>query len=231
MVIKAIIQARMGSSRFPGKVLAPFRGEPILKHVMNRAIQAVGVNNVVVAISDQPADTPIRLYVNHLMIPCFCGSLDNVYFRFWEALKRYPCKWFFRICADSPLLNVETMKQMQEMLLTTRVDGEVVDPPVDIFTNVHPRTFPQGKSVELIRTNAFLGLNGEKLSESQREHPTKFFYDHPQKFRILNIRAEENRSHERLVVDTVEDLQRLENLEDHENRQPSQWSSRLSKRL
>src|SRR5712675_887192 len=98
--IRAFIQARMSSARFPGKVLAPLDGEPIIAQVIKRVSQAVGRDRITVATSDDRSDDPLACYVDQLGISVYRGSLNDVFSRFRSCLEAYPCTWFFRVCAD-----------------------------------------------------------------------------------------------------------------------------------
>jgi len=204
MDVLVFIQARMSSSRFPGKVLAPVNGSPMISRVIEGAARACDRHAVVVATSDELSDDPLVVYVQSLGIQVFRGPLDDVFNRFRLCLQDNPCDWFFRISADSPLLNSGIMKAMLPL----------VDSSLDLITNVHKRTFPHGQSVELLNAETFRRINEEALTKDQREHVTRYYYEHAEKFRILNIETTDS-SYSKLdfVVDTVDDLRRVEELE------------------
>jgi spore coat polysaccharide biosynthesis protein SpsF len=203
-VVRAFVQARMSSSRYPGKVLAPFCGRPILAHVVERVARAVSQKRVVVATSTEASDEPLARYAETLGVQVFRGSLENVFGRFAACLKKHPCDWFFRVCADSPLLDSKIMEMM--LAYTERTD-------VDLVTNVGVRTFPRGHSVELIRARTFAGIGQAALTDEEREHLTKVYYNHPDRFRIVNIESGEPGLAERsYAVDTLDDLRRLERM-------------------
>lgn len=198
---RAIVQARMSSTRFPGKVLAPFRGRPVLSHIVERL--AGVIEGTVVATSTEPSDDPIAAYGHSLGVPVFRGPLHDVVGRFQRCLDAYPCEWFLRVCADSPLL---------EPGLVTRMLQQAT-PGVDLVTNTFPRTFPPGLSLELLRTATFMELDVAALSADQREHITRVYYDQPHRFRIVNVTADERQpSSVHLAIDTVEDLLALESM-------------------
>lgn len=197
--VKAFIQARMSSRRFPGKVLAPFQGRPLIRHVVERVARALPAQDVIVATSTHPSDDPLACYLQDKGIICFRGPLDDVVARFQACLQAHPCDRFFRISADSPLIDPALVGRLME-----EAAGDE-----DLVTNVFPRTFPPGQSLELIRSATFSRLEAEELSPEQREHVTLVFYDHPERYTIRNVRAP-GPSGEAAVVDTVEDLQRLE---------------------
>lgn len=195
----AFVQARMTSRRFPGKVLAPFRGRPMIEHVLERVARAVGRDRVVLATSTDASDDPLAAYAAKLSYRVSRGPLDDVFARFEQCLRENPCDWFFRVCADSPLYEPELM------LRALALAGD----QTDLVTNVFPRSFASGLSVELVRTEAFARLSRGVLTAEQREHATKGFYDAPKSFNIVNFSAEKD-SAGGLTVDTLEDLRRLE---------------------
>ena len=203
-IVRAFIQARMSSVRFPGKVLAPLDGLPVIAHVIARIREIIPANQITVATSTQPSDDPLACYVRDLGVSVFRGHLGNVFVRFQQCLGRFPCDWFLRICADSPLLEGAMLRAM--LTYCDRSD-------VDLVTNTYPRTFPKGRSLELLRSATFASLDPSRLSGAEREHLTKVYYNHPTEFRIINIKsADPSLIDPNLCVDTIEDLQRLEQL-------------------
>lgn len=203
-MVRVFIQARMSSQRFPGKVLAPFKGKPLIAHVLGQVTQAVSTDVVVVATSGELADDPLSAYVRELGITVFRGPLDNVFRRFQLCLEVYPCTWFFRICADSPLLNSSLLTAA--ITYCQRLD-------LDLVTNVYPRTFPKGQSVEILRSETFSAITAALLSEEEQEHVTKYYYNNSGRFRMLNLDSgDPELGQMSFVVDTIEDLRRLEGM-------------------
>ncbi len=199
--INAFIQARMSSSRFPGKVLAPLSGKPVLAHVVERVSEEVNKDQIVVLTSTEESDNPLALYAVSLGVKVYRGSLDNVFERFQNCLNKHMCEWFFRVCADSPFIDPKLLKEM----IYCAENKEL-----DIITNVHPRTFSKGQSLELVYSNTFKKLDSSELHPSEREHITKIYYEHPEKFKILNIESKLNLSEESLAIDDLADIFRLE---------------------
>lgn len=201
-MIRTFIQARMSSSRFPGKVLVPFRGRPIIAHVIAAAARVFPPDRITVATSTETSDDPLACYVREMGISVHRGSLDNVVERFQSCLQTFPCDWFFRICADSPLLDPILFHSL--LRYSDRQD-------VDLVTNVFPRTFPKGESLEMLNAATFAAIDSHRLNPNAREHVTQVYYLHPELFRIVNIEATEPRLFgTSLVVDTLEDWRRLE---------------------
>jgi spore coat polysaccharide biosynthesis protein SpsF len=202
VTVLAFIQARMTSARFPGKMLAPMAGRPVLAHVVERVAAAVGHDHVVVATSTDASDDPLAGYAEALGVKVFRGTLADVFRRFQACLQAHPCDAFFRVCGDSPLLDPGLL---QEALSASRSDR------YDLVTNVFPRTFPRGQSVEWLNAATFAALDAGLLTPSQSEHVTGIFYEQPERFRILNLEADASaRGHESCVLDTLDDLRRME---------------------
>lgn len=201
MIVRAFIQARMRSHRFPGKVLAPLLEKPIIAHVVDQVSSVVSHDKITIATSRDPSDDPIDQWCARNNVHCYRGPLADVFSRFKGCLSTYPCDWFFRVCGDSPLLNPETF---QEALT------QVLNGTPDIVTTIYPRTFPSGQNVELIRATTFNAVDSTRLSDKELEHVTQFFYTHPDQFTIINLSTPSNVDREKnFAVDTVEDLERI----------------------
>jgi spore coat polysaccharide biosynthesis protein SpsF len=202
--VKAFIQARMSSRRYPGKVLAPFRGEPMIRHVVRAVETALPHPDLVVVTSTHPTDDPLVHYLQAIGIQVFRGPLDNVLQRFLQCLKSHPCEWVLRINGDSPLLWPDLIQLFVRR--SQQFEG-------DLITTIFPRTFPRGQNAELISAEALRIAANEANVPEDMEHVTPFFYCHPERFRIMNIESgNADLADASLAVDTIEDLQRLEGL-------------------
>ena len=194
----------MSSTRFPGKMLAPFNGRPIIAHVVSRIADAFPISIITVATSTHESDDPLAGYVERMGVSVFRGPLDDVFRRFQLCLQEYPADWIFRVNGDSPLFDADLVYKMQAY--TDRTD-------LDLVTNVFPRTFPKGRSLEMLNVTTFLGLNAGELTARQQEHVTPVFYDNPDRFHILNIESgDPSQAEVNLCVDTVDDLRRIESM-------------------
>ena len=196
----------MSSARFPGKMLAPFRGRPLIAQVLGRFRDSDLQDRLVVLTSNHASDDPLADFVaNRCDVPVFRGDLDDVVARFQSALSQHPCAWFVRISGDSPLID--------PVLVQTMID--LCTPSYDLVSNVVRRTFPPGQSVECVRSEAFRALRSTELTADQREHVTKVFYDQPGSWRVRSVTsAEPERASKPMVVDTLEDLRNLEARDD-----------------
>lgn len=201
--IRVFVQARMSSSRFPGKVLAPIQNKPMIMHLLERLHRVISIEDVVVLTSENQSDDPLFAYISSLQMPVFRGDLLNPFQRFRNALIEYPCEWFFRICGDSPLFDEQLIPMMLKQSESIHAD---------IHTNLFPRTFPKGQSLELIRKDIFMDVDVLQLTEQECEHVTPFFYTNAEKYSIVNMenpnQSDENKN---VVVDTLDELKALEN--------------------
>ena len=200
-MMRVFLQARMSSARFPGKMLAPFRGQPLIRHVIAAIERALPDASMILTTSDDPTDDPLARYVETLGVTVFRGSLDDVFERFRRCVAAYPCEWILRLSGDSPLLDAGVLHAAASF---------VGDARYDLVTTIFPRTFPKGHNAELIRVSTFMALDPQALTPDDREHVTPFFYRNAGRFRIHNIDSGNPRLAKlRLAVDTMDDLLRL----------------------
>lgn len=192
-----IIQARMSSRRFAGKVLYQVGAKPILKYTLERLRQCSFENTIVVATSRREDDDQLVDFCDAEGIACYRGALDNVADRFKEITDRYQFDSFVRVNGDSPLLDQQLVDKAMEVFATD---------DYDLVTNVMPRTYPRGQSVEVLRVDAFSRGYEQMTSGEDLEHVTTYFYKHHQEYRIGNISSDENLSGIRLCVDTRDDM-------------------------
>jgi len=178
MEYAAIVQARMSSTRLPGKVLKRLGEKPLLGHLLDRVERASRVNKVVVATSAQPSDDPIAEYCRSRGVSCCRGPLHDVAQRFLLAMETCPAHAYIRLCADSPIMDPEVVNAVVGLF-------EAKKP--DLATNVFPRSFPAGLSVEVIHPASFRKAAVLFSTAAHREHVTRFFYEHPARFRIANL--------------------------------------------
>ena len=196
---RIFIQARTSSQRLPGKVLKDFKGKPLIRHTIDAARAAGGQGAVMVLTSADQSDDALADYLAAENIHFHRGDLDNVYARFAEALEAENPKWFVRLSGDSPLI----APPLIAYALGLREEG------VDIVTNVFPRSFPKGQSVEIMKTETFLREGVNIVDAEDREHVTPYFYRHAGRFDIVNIFNPLGGSDLNYAVDTPEDYAAL----------------------
>ncbi len=197
MNIGVIIQARMGSARRPGKVLHAIAGQPLLQYLVQRIQRCETLPNIVIATSDTVADDVVETFCERCGLVCRRGSLTNVASRLYDVFREFGWDYAVRLSGDSPLLDQRLIQQ------AVKLAGR----SVDLVTNVWPRTFPRGQSVEVIRSATFLDVYQHMRLDEDFEHVTKFFYRNAEQFNIVNFRAQQDYNHIHLAVDTPHDME------------------------
>lgn len=196
MKLYAVCQARMGSDRLPGKVLAPIAGKPALAYLLERLERARTVDGVVVATSSAPEDDDLARFCEDAGIALHRGPLADVAGRFVEVIDRFGLDAFVRVNGDSPLFDQVLMDLGVERFRA----GEW-----DVVTNVFPRSFPTGQSFEVIRADTYRAVYAELTDPADREHVTPFLYRHAERFRIDNLESGSEGPRISLSLDTPED--------------------------
>jgi len=198
-MIAVIIQARMSSTRFPGKTLVDIAGEPMLGHVVGRAKLITGVNEVIIATTQNPADAAILHFAERNGLRVHRGSENDVLDRFYETAKRFGVSVIVRVTPDCPLLD----PKISGLVLDTffRADGVL-----DYVSNTEPRTFPDGLDTEVFSFSALERAWREAKLPSEREHVTPYIWKNPDKFRIDHLSHNRDLSAMRWTVDEPPDL-------------------------
>jgi len=195
--VVAIIQARMGSSRLPGKSMAQIEGQPMLWHVIQRVKRATLVDRVVVATSTAPADDVIEKMCRENDVSCYRGSEDDVLDRFYIAARGEKAAQVVRITADCPLIDPEIVDQVVRRF--QRGD-------LDYASNVMVRSYPDGLDTEICSFSALERAWHEATKTSEREHVTPYLRS--EKFRTANVENDSTLyQHYRWTVDEMEDLE------------------------
>lgn len=199
--IIAIVQARMASTRLPGKVLADIAGQPMLARVVVRAQRSKLIDRLVVATSIESKDDPIVELCEQMEFEYSRGSALDVLDRCFQAARAFEANTIVRLTADCPLIDPDVIDQTIEAFFAA-------EPPADFATNRLPweRTFPIGLDVEVCTMEALETAWREADEQHQREHVMPFLYEKPDRFRILHVRNDEDYGHMRWTVDTVDDL-------------------------
>lgn len=197
--VVAIIQARMGSTRLPGKVLLDLAGEPMLARVVARGQRATTLQEVIVATTTDPVDDVIVELCQARGWPYFRGSEADVLDRYYRAAIQYQAGIVVRITADCPLID--------QGVLDWVVREHLLQGAVDYTSNtLPPRTFPRGLDVEVMSFEALERAWREDDNLAWREHVTPYIYRHPEKFALKAVVNTEDLSHMRWTVDTIDDL-------------------------
>jgi spore coat polysaccharide biosynthesis protein SpsF (cytidylyltransferase family) len=198
MSVVAIIQARMGSTRLPGKVMAALAGQPLLARVIERAPAIPGVDDVVVATTVEERDEVVVRLAKTLGVDAFAGSPEDVLDRYYRSACQAGAFTVVRITADCPLLD----PQASGRALARFLQGDV-----DYVTNCRPPTYPDGLDTEVFSFTALEQAWQQAQLLSDREHVTPYIWKHPNRFRVANVAHDEDLSTLRWTVDEPQDLQ------------------------
>jgi len=190
-----IIQARASSRRLPNKVLIKIFGKTVLERVIKSVKRSKKITKIIVATSTDKKDNNIVKICNKLNISYFRGSLGNVAKRFSDLVMSMKCSSFIRISADSPLVDYKLINKCVLKFFTGKYD---------IVTNVHPRTFPKGQSIEIINTSIF-AKELKNIIKFNKEHFTQIFYK-KKKIKLYNIKNNKDLSGVNLCIDDKKDL-------------------------
>ena len=195
----AILQARMTSSRLPGKVMAPVLGEPMIGRQVERLRRARRIDRLVVATSTDPSDDALAAYCKSLELMVFRGSLNDVLGRFREALaQNTDSKAIVRLTADCPLADPALIDQVVEHHHEAGADYT--------SNTLGVRTYPHGLDVEVIRPDALVEAAERAADPYEREHVTPYIYRRPETYRLAGVARRESLAGLRWTVDFPQDL-------------------------
>lgn len=199
----AIILARIDSSRFPRKAVTKVGGKRLIEWSIDALISMPEIKPIL-ATTDRAIDDPLAIIAAQKGIAVFRGDLDNVAERVAGCIQAFEIDSFARINGDSPFLPQKDLLEAFSI---------IEDPSIDFVTNLLPRAFPYGVSIEVMKSSFYLAHLPQLTSAHYREHLTSYFYDHIDQFKVHKIKYAQGNDHEvRLVVDTPEDKDRIENI-------------------
>lgn len=203
MRVGAIIQARMQSTRLPGKTLLNLAGEPILSHVLRRVLAVRGLDQVVLATTERADDDPVAALGERMRVGVFRGSEEDVLDRYLQAARAFTLDIVVRVTGEDPLVDPETVEQLLALHAAAGADYS---------SNLMPRTFPVGLDAEVFPTGLLEDLAGRPLTPEHREHVTLFVREHPEEFKTANLWAPPwlYGPDLRFTVDTGEDFRLME---------------------
>ena len=213
----AIVQARMGSTRLPGKVLMDLAGAPMLARVVLRLGQAKSLDGAIVATSTDVADDAIAGLCAERGWACFRGHLHDVLDRYYRAAQWAGADRVVRITADCPLIDPAIVDRVVAALAAADYSSNVV--PV--------RTFPRGLDVEAFTFAALERAWREDVDPASREHVTPYIYRHPGMFRVMCVENDVDQSHHRWTVDRAEDLDLVRRIDGYFGRDDFTWEDVL----
>ena len=193
----AIVQARTGSTRLPGKVLMPLLGEPVLLHVMRRMQRARTPDVVIVATTTAPGDDPIEALAHEHGWPYVRGSEDDLLDRYLLAARSEGADRVIRVTSDCPVIDPGLVDDVVAALEREAADYA--------SNTLPPRTYPRGLDVEAFTMAALEQAGREDTDPATREHATPWLYRNPDRFRLVRVAGERDLSEHRWTLDTPED--------------------------
>jgi spore coat polysaccharide biosynthesis protein SpsF len=197
--VLGVLQARMSSTRLPGKTMKPILGRPMIDLQIERLMRSARLDRLVVATSDEASDDGLAAYLEAAGVGVHRGPLHDVLARFAGAVEVFgPCEHVARLTADCPL-----------------TDWRVLDACIDLHTeggfdysaNDLQRTYPHGLDVEVMKMETLLTAAREATAPADREHVTPFIYQRPERFRLGSLTQARDLSGERWTVDTPADFE------------------------
>ncbi|MCH7576053.1 MAG: glycosyltransferase family protein [Candidatus Marinimicrobia bacterium] len=196
--VVCIIQARMSSTRLPGKVLMPILERPMLQHLLERVGRAKTLSKVIIATSTDESDDPVAALCSDLSVHCFRGDLHDVLDRYFQAARAASADHVVRITGDCPLIDPEIIDQV----VRVHLEGNF-----DYTSNVQLLTYPDGLDTEVMTFATLERSAREAQLPSEREHVTHYIVNHPEAFNIGEAHYHEDHSALRWTVDEPEDFE------------------------
>jgi glutamate-1-semialdehyde 2,1-aminomutase len=201
----AIVQARMGSTRFPNKVMSLVTGVPLIELLLQRLSLAKSLTQIVVATSIDPRNDELVRHVESLGFEVFRGSENNVLDRYYQTALTFRADVIVRITGDCPLIDPTIVDEVVELF---------VESGVDYASNTSPPTYPDGLDTEVFTINSLTITHAEAITLAQREHVTPFIRESG-RFRTTNLKCANDFSHLRWTVDEPVDLEVVRNVFEH----------------
>jgi spore coat polysaccharide biosynthesis protein SpsF len=202
MTTVAIIQARTGSTRLPGKVMRYLGGKTVIEHVYDRVVQTRGLDEVVIAMPDQPADDALAEHVSGFCDTILRGSEADVLGRYADTARAFPAKQYVRITSDCPLFDPDILAAMLDAFPETAAD---------YMSNTLDPHLPRGLDAEVFKAAALFDAETNAKAQHEREHVTPYIYQNPQRFSVSSFRERsDDLSDLRWTLDTAEDWALIE---------------------
>ena len=195
--VHAIIQARMNSTRLPGKVLMEFSGDTVLGHIIRRVKKSNGIDKIIVATTTNYSDDKIVEFCNKYNIDVFRGDENDVLDRYYRCAIQYHSDIIVRITADDPLKDPEIISFAIDLFKSNNYDY--------VSNTINP-TFPEGLDIEVFSFNALELAHKSAYQNSDKEHVTPYIYHNPQIFNLFNFTNDYDYSHMRWTLDNENDL-------------------------
>lgn len=200
-----IVQARMTSTRLPGKILREVLGKPLLEHQIERLLRVKLASSLVIATTTNDTDQPVEDLCLRLGVKCFRGSEEDVLARFYGAAFENEADVVVRLTGDCPVIDPLVIDKVIAFYL------ENTD-CFDYVSNVFPRTYPRGMDTEVFPFRAIKEAYNKAQTREQREHVTPFIHQQPERYKIGNVIYNRDTSLHRWTVDTPEDFELIKRI-------------------
>jgi spore coat polysaccharide biosynthesis protein SpsF len=204
--IVAIVQARMGSTRLPGKILKSIQGMPMLWHIVSRLKSVDEIDEVVIATSDLPSDDQVYEMAKNYGIACFRGSETDVLNRFYSAAKMMDAQYVIRITGDCPLVDPLTISKLIQLYFNDQFDFCGVACGAGVAKEKNINRFPDGLDAEIFSFKILSEVNNKANTILQREHVTPFIWQNNKSYKQGSLYSDVDYSDLRLTVDNKEDF-------------------------
>ena len=198
-----LVQARVSSKRLPRKMIKKISGNSILEILIDRLKLSKKISEIIILTSKHNSDNPIIKICKLKKIKFYRGPLKNVAKRFYEIIKNKNAQSFMRICGDSPLIDHN---------LIDKAISKYNVKKYDLLTNIFPRSYPKGQSIEIINSNTYKNNFLLFNTKNHKEHVTTYFYKNFKKFNIFKLKNKVNQSNINLSIDTIEDFNKMKKL-------------------
>lgn len=206
MATAIIVQARMASTRLPGKIMKEVLGKTLLEYQLERLLRVKQADQVIVATTDHGEEQPIVDLCQRLGVPSFRGSEQDVLARYYGAATKYGADVVVRISSDCPLIDPAVVDKVISFYLAHKED-------YDYVSNTFPElTYPRGMDTEVMSYEALKEAYEQATDQAEREHVTIFIKRRPERYRIKNLPYDKDYSHYRWTVDTPEDFALIEKM-------------------
>ncbi|NLD95020.1 MAG: cytidyltransferase [Fibrobacter sp.] len=197
-MLAAIIQARMGSTRFPNKIFENISGTPLIEHVVNRLLPSKTIKKVIIATTQNPKDDVLVEWCAKKKITFYRGSEDDVLGRYYGAAENFGATEIVRVTADDPCKDWRIIDSVVDLLRKEKLD---------FAYNNKPPSFPEGVDTEVFTFDAIKKSYKNAKDQFEREHVTQYMYRNPGLFKQMNYSFGKDLSHIRLTIDTQKDIE------------------------
>lgn len=207
MKVVCLVQARVGSTRLPGKILKEICGKTILHHEIDRLKKCKEIDEIVIATTDKEDDDKIVNEAKKLSVKYFRGSENDVLSRFYYSAKENNADIIVRVTSDCPCIDFEIL---DKMLIYFK--DKYKEKQIDYLSNTINRTYPRGYDIEIFTFSALEKSYINAKKEYEREHVTPYIYDKTNNFLKLSFENKEDYSEYRVTLDTIEDFIVIKNI-------------------